>query len=115
LDSPDFSGLRFIFACIHWGKRHLIIRRSKCHLGNPGQEIVADLGACILLQCLGQDVESDPGFCWQYIQHYATRAKLNPIAAIQRVLKRTCEAVAFVLAEYDRIKAEQPTAEPVAA
>lgn len=81
----------------------------------PDQEIVADLGACILLQCLGHDVEADPGFCWEYIQHYASRAKLNPIAAIQRVLKRTCEAVALVLAEYDRIKAEQPTAEPVAA
>jgi len=79
------------------------------------QEIVADLGACILLQCLGHDVESDPGFCWTYVQAYANRAKLNPITAIQRVLKRTCDAVAAILAEYDRIKAEQPTAEPVAA
>lgn len=60
-------------------------------------ETVAELGGAILLECLGFPVESDRGGAWEYIKHYATAAKLEPIAACQKVLKRTCDAVALIL------------------
>ncbi len=77
------------------------------------QEIVADLGACVHLQCLGMTAESDPGWSWAYIQGYAQHAGLEPSTACQRVLKRTCDAVALVLSEYDA--SQQPAAAGVAA
>ncbi|WP_166822527.1 hypothetical protein [Thalassoroseus pseudoceratinae] len=40
------------------------------------------------------DGEADVGGCWEYVKAYAWDAKLEPIAACQTVLKRTCDAVA---------------------
>ena len=68
-------------------------------------EIVAELGGAILLQCLGHEVAADAGGCWEYVSAYARDAGIEPTTACQRVLKRTCDAVALILAEYDRITA----------
>lgn len=60
-------------------------------------ETVAELGGAILLECLGHQTDSDRGGCWDYVSKYAEAAGLEPIAACERVLKRTCEAVALIL------------------
>jgi hypothetical protein len=46
---------------------------------------------------LGYESESDRGGCWQYVNAYATDAEIEPIQACQRVLNRTCDAVALIL------------------
>jgi len=63
----------------------------------PDNEVVAELGGAILLEILGHTVESDRGGCWDYVCRYAEKAKLDPVAACQRLLKRTCDAVALIL------------------
>ena len=89
---------------------HELIHAADDRLGNlteRGQhwrsETVAELGGAILLQCLGHDLEADAGGCWEYVGKYARDAGIEPMTACQRVLKRTCDAVALILAEYDRI------------
>ena len=65
------------------------------------REILALVG---FRSCVGLEKEADPGGCWQYVRAYATAAKIEPVTACQRVLKRTCDAIALILAEYDRIQ-----------
>jgi hypothetical protein len=60
---------------------------------------VAELGGAILLTCLGHDHDADTGGCWEYVQAYAKDAKLCPLVACQKVLKRTCDVVALILTE----------------
>ena len=73
-------------------------------------ETVAELGGAILLECLGFPVDSDRGGAWEYIKRYATDAKLEPIAACQKVLTRTCDAVALILDTAAELAGElQPT------
>jgi len=71
------------------------------HLLEVGQhwrsETVAELGGAILLEMLGHDVASDRGGCWDYVNRYAETVKIEPMTACQRVLKRTCDAVALIL------------------
>jgi len=69
-------------------------------------EIVAELGGAVLLDCIGLERDADAGGCWKYVQTYAQDAKSDPITACHRVLKRTCDAVALVLAEYDKLQAQ---------
>jgi hypothetical protein len=59
-------------------------------------ETVAELGGAVLRETLGHDVESDRGGSWEYVQSYAIDANIEPVTACQRVLKRTCDAVALV-------------------
>ena len=71
------------------------------HLQERGQhwrsETVAELGGAILLEILGHRLESDRGGCWEYVKAYADDAGIEPITACQRVLSRTCDAVALIL------------------
>lgn len=60
-------------------------------------ETVAELGGAILLEMLGYETESDRGGCFEYVKAYAKDAELEPIQACQKVLKRTCDAVALIL------------------
>lgn len=60
-------------------------------------ETVAELGAAILLECLGHETDSDRGGCWDYVSKYAEAAGIEPITACEHVLKRTCEAVSLIL------------------
>ncbi len=64
---------------------------------HPEQEIVAELGAAVMLEIIGMPHQSDRGGCWQYIKTYADKAKIAPITAINRVLDRTCKAVSLIL------------------
>ncbi len=67
-------------------------------------ETVAELGGSILLETLGHDTDSDRGGCWDYVSAYAKNAKITPITACQRVLNRTCDAVALILDTANAIK-----------
>jgi antirestriction protein ArdC len=68
-------------------------------------ECVAELGAATLLCILGNELEADLGGCWQYVSAYARDAEIEPLAACNRVLKRTCDAVALILGEAERLAA----------
>ena len=63
---------------------------TKAHGQQPDNEIVAELGGAVLLEVLGHETDSDRGGAWQYIKRYAEKAKLDPVAACQRLLNRVC-------------------------
>lgn len=76
----------------------------------PLQEIVAQFGAATLLTALGDRENADLGFTWDYIRGYAEKAKLEPVAACQRLLKRSCDAVALILDTAESLKERDPAA-----
>ena len=95
---------------------HELCHAADDRLGNLNErgqhwrsEIVAELGGAILLDCMGLKHDADTGGCWEYVHRYAKDSDREPVAACQRVLKRTCDAVALILAEYDRIHTGQAT------
>jgi hypothetical protein len=69
-------------------------------------ETVAELGGAILLEILGQHEAADRGGCWNYVAAYARDGGLEPVTACQRVLKRTCDAVALILDAAEALRAE---------
>ncbi len=86
-------------------RRGTIVKRS----GQvPSNEIVAELGGAILLECLGQPTDADLGGCWNYVRGYDGK---HPISACQRLLKRTCEAVALILNTADELAAQAAESE----
>ena len=78
-------------------------------------ETVAELGGAILLEALGYQTESDRGGCWEYVKAYATDAGIEPAAACQRVLKRTCDAVALILDTAESVREADTGREAIAA
>ena len=93
---------------------HELMHAADDRLGNMkerGQhwrsETVAELGGCVLLDCMGLERDGDAGGCWEYVSRYAKDADIEPMTACQRVLKRTCDAVALILGEYDRIQTNE--------
>jgi len=66
-------------------------------------EVVAELGGAILLEALGETYESDRGGCFEYVEAYAKDAGLEPVQACMSVLKRTCDAVNFLLLEAEKV------------
>ena len=76
---------------------------DRCIVGGlkPGQradqEIVAELGGAVLLECLGEHEAADVGGAWRYIDSYANRDGVAPLTYCERLLKRVCEAVALIL------------------
>ncbi len=96
---------------------HEMIHAADDRLGNlkeRGQhwrsETVAELGGATLLSVLGDDTEADLGGCREYVAHYAREAGIEPITACQRVLKRTCDAVALILDAAESLQTEMVTA-----
>jgi hypothetical protein len=73
-------------------------------------ETVAELGGAILLSVLGLEHDADLGGCWGYVEAYATDANIEPIAACQRVLKRTCDAVALILDTAEKLQGAEVAA-----
>jgi len=69
-------------------------------------ETVAELGGAILLEMLGLPEAADRGGCWNYVAAYARDGGFEPITACQRVLKRTCDAVALILDSAEALRAE---------
>ena len=73
-------------------------------------ETVAELGGAVLLKILGYETDADLGGCWEYICAYAERAGIQPITACQRVLARTCDAVALILDTAEQLAAPRMAA-----
>ncbi len=61
------------------------------------KETVAELGGAVLLECLGQPVDTDLGGCWEYVRSWCGHEGIKPVVASQRMLKRTCDLVSLVL------------------
>ena len=57
----------------------------------------------MLLACLGRESEADFGGCWQYVTSYAKREDKEPVAVCEKLLSRTCEAVALILKTADEL------------
>lgn len=68
-----------------------------------GAEVVAELGGAILLCALEREADADLGGAWTYIDAWASKSGLPPIAWCERVLKRACEAVALILQTADEL------------
>jgi hypothetical protein len=100
-----------------WG--HEVVHAADDRLGQltrgQGQqldnEVVAELGAQILLEALGQTAETDPGGAYRYLQHYCEKNKVSLLATCHALLDRTCRAVAFLLDEGARLAAARGSAE----
>ncbi|MEW6251807.1 MAG: ArdC family protein [Planctomycetota bacterium] len=73
------------------------------------QEIVAELGGAVLLECLGFPDDADVGGAWRYIEAYARRDSVAPLTYCERLLKRVCEAVALILDTAAELSAAEPT------
>ena len=56
------------------------------------------------MEILGHESDSDRGGCRHYVKSYAADAGIEPVAACQRVLKRTCNAVALILDTADELR-----------
>lgn len=62
-------------------------------------EIVAQLGASVLLECLGHAVESDRGKTFGYLEHYARKHDRDLWTLCSELLDRTCACVSHLLEE----------------
>ena len=74
------------------------------------REVVAELGGAVLLQCMGEKVESDLGGCWSYIQSWCQHGKTHPLSACQKLLKRVCECVSLILDTADALEIRKAVA-----
>ena len=88
---------------------------AKEKTGHWRAEIVADLGAATLLTAIGREADADTGHTWAYLGYYAKEAGLAPIVAAQRVIARTCEAVATILDAADTAPDQEIVALPAVA
>jgi hypothetical protein len=97
---------------------HEILHAADDRLGSldrrPGQqldnEVVAELGAAILLEALGETNSSDPGGAYRYIKSYCEKHQAPLVSTCHALLERTCAAVAYLLDEADRLAAQVPAA-----
>ncbi|QDV69015.1 hypothetical protein Poly24_27290 [Rosistilla carotiformis] len=72
----------------------------------PSQEIVAQLGSSVILTILGFKHDADLGRCWSYIQQFAGESTDKALKKCGEVLDRTCDAVALILDEAERLSLE---------
>jgi hypothetical protein len=77
-------------------------------------EVVAQLGASILLECLGHPDKSDPGGTYRYIEGYCTEHQRKVLPVCTELLERTCRCVSFLLEEAERLAGELAPAQAVA-
>jgi hypothetical protein len=66
-------------------------------------EIVAELGGAVLLECIGYQTDSDRGGCWRYIDAYAKRHQRNALSVCTELLDRTAACVALILETADQL------------
>ena len=69
-------------------------------------EVDVSPGALPKTVLVGLPEAADRGGCWSYVAAYACDGGLEPITACQRVLKRTCDAVALILDTAEALRAE---------
>jgi len=71
---------------------------------------VAELGGAVLLECLGQTVESDRGGAYRYITTYCERHSRDLLSVCTELLDRTCAAVELILKTATELEAQQEAA-----
>ena len=67
------------------------------------QEVVAELGAAILLTLLGRPVDADLGGCWAYVESYAGKTGKPTVDVCLELLNRTCRAVDLIISTAEEI------------
>jgi len=80
---------------VHAGDHRLEMNSQKP--GSMDNEVVAELGGAVLLECLGYEIESDRGGAYAYIRKVCEEEKQNPISVCSALLDRVCACVAFIL------------------
>ena len=75
-------------------RRGVLVRGRGQTLSN---EVVAEFGGAILLECLGHTTDSDRGGAYAYIQSYCQAHKADVLTVCTDLLDRTCAAVALLL------------------
>jgi antirestriction protein ArdC len=75
-------------------RRGTLVRARGQKLSN---EVVAEFGGAILLECLGYSVESDRGGAYAYIESYCREHEADLLTTCTDLLDRACAAVALLL------------------
>jgi antirestriction protein ArdC len=88
-------------------RRGTLTRRSGQQLDN---EVVAELGGAILLECLGYTVESDRGGAYRYIASYCQKHSRDLLSVCTELLERTCAAVELILETAEALVAREAAA-----
>jgi len=125
---PDGTGKAGFFspdrAAIGLGVRNLStwaheLIHAADHQRNPllpgqhlDQEVVAQFGASVLLECVGEHQESDLGRSWSYINEVCASTQSDPLATIDLFLERVIAAVSLVLDTAEALQAAHLPAEP---
>jgi hypothetical protein len=58
---------------------------TKGHGQKLDNEVVAELGGAILLECLGYSDDSDRGGCWEYIRGYCAKHNKDTLGVCQQL------------------------------
>lgn len=98
---------------------HELIHAADDRLGSltrrPGQqldnEVVAEFGGAVLLECLGYTVDSDRGGAFEYIEAYAEKHERSVIGVCTDLIERTCSCVAHILEASEQLVASKPEVE----
>ena len=77
----------------------------------PDNEVVAQLGAAVLLTAMEMDHEADLGGSWEYVKHYSEDDDTKAIKACTTLLHRTLDAVAAILHQLADPNAPAPWAD----
>jgi hypothetical protein len=73
-------------------------------------EVVAELGGAILLECLGHTVDSDRGGAYAYIESYCQKHSRGLLAVCSELLERTCTAVELILSTAEALGSQKAAA-----
>jgi hypothetical protein len=88
---------------------HAADHRLGSHLGRGlDAEVVAEFGGAILLECLGETIDSDRGGAYEYLKRHCEKEKRNLLGACTELLDRTCACVALILQAADSLAGEAP-------
>ena len=107
--NPDVIRLRVKNLAV-WA--HELIHAAQDRLGRgrePGplaqacREVVAELGAAVLLRLSGHEEECDLGGAFRYLYHVGKQVDFQPIAEASRLTAEICEAVELILADAARL------------
>lgn len=72
------------------------------------QEVVAELGAAILLTLLGKPSDADLGGCWSYVESYVAKTGKTTVDVCLELLNRTCRAVDLILSTAESLASPEP-------
>jgi hypothetical protein len=72
------------------------------------QEVVAELGAAIVLTLIGKPVDADLGGCWEYVEHYASKTGKATVDVCLELLARICKAVDLILTTAETLASPEP-------